>query len=54
MFAEKENRKLEFKAIYSDSLLKTISAFSNYEGGRIIIGVDDLSRIVGVSCFDLC
>ncbi|MCK9536933.1 MAG: putative DNA binding domain-containing protein [Bacilli bacterium] len=43
-----ENNNLELKREFSDSLLKTISAFSNYEGGTILIGVDDEKKFVGV------
>lgn len=43
-----ENKNLELKKEYNDSLLKTISAFSNYEGGTILIGVDDDKNIVGI------
>lgn len=44
-----ESKVLELKKEYSDTLLKTISAFSNCEGGKIIIGIDEFSqKIVGV------
>jgi ATP-dependent DNA helicase RecG len=46
-----ENKNLEFKIKYSDSILKTISAFSNYDGGKILIGVDDDGNYIGVENF---
>lgn len=45
-----ENKNLELKKEYTDNLLKSISAFSNYDGGIIIIGVDESNKqVVGVS-----
>ncbi len=44
----KENRTLEFKEKITNSFLKTVSAFANYEGGDIIFGMDDAGRIVGL------
>lgn len=45
-----ENKNLELKKEYTDNLLKSISAFSNYDGGKIIIGIDETNKqIVGVS-----
>lgn len=38
----------ELKSEYSDTLLKTAVAFSNCEGGRIIIGVDDSGQVLGL------
>lgn len=55
----KETKKLEFKeTVSTKSFLKTISAFSNYEGGKIIFGVDDNGNIKGISdlekaCLDI-
>ena len=47
---EVEGETLEFKKSLSDfdEILATISAFSNTKGGRILVGVDDNGRIVGV------
>lgn len=41
-FIEKKN--YEIKRGYSDSILKTVSAFANYDGGRIIIGIDERKK----------
>lgn len=43
-----ETRTMEFKREYSRTILKTVSAFSNYYDGQIIIGVDDSLAIIGV------
>jgi len=54
----KESRQLEFKSDISNTFLKTVSAFANYEGGQIIFGVADNGDIVGLddpkqSCLDI-
>lgn len=55
----KESKELEFKeTTLSKTYLKTISAFSNYGGGKIIFGVDDDGNIIGISnpenaCLDI-
>ncbi|MGB9895770.1 MAG: RNA-binding domain-containing protein [Thermoproteota archaeon] len=47
---EVEGEMLEFKSSLSDfdTILATISAFSNTKGGRILVGVDDNGKIVGI------
>lgn len=47
-----ESKNIELKRKYTNNILKTISAFSNNEGGTIIVGVDDSGAIVGVSDID--
>lgn len=37
----RETRNLEFKERISDSFLKTVVAFANYDGGEILFGDDD-------------
>lgn len=54
----KENKTLEFKETISNSFLKTVSAFSNFNGGTIMFGVSDDGKEVGVedtkqSCLDI-
>lgn len=44
----RESHNCEFKRELSDSFLKTVSAFSNYDGGEIIFGVADDGSIVGL------
>ena len=53
-----ETRKLEFKEAVTNTFLKTVSAFSNYDGGEIIFGVDDNGKVKGISdgkqsCLDI-
>lgn len=54
----KENRTLEFKVDLSNTFLKTVSAFSNFGKGKILFGIDDNGKIVGVNdpdkmCLDI-
>lgn len=44
----KENRYLELKSEVSNTFLKTVSAFANYDGGKIIFGIDDNGEIKGI------
>lgn len=50
LIAEGENQHLDFKFEISDSrkIARTLVAFSNTEGGRLLIGVKDNGRIAGV------
>lgn len=54
----RETRILEFKETITNTFLKTVSAFSNYEGGTIIFGIDDNGNIKGLAnvkqaCLDI-
>ncbi len=44
----KESSSIEFKEKISKSFLKTVSAFSNYNGGMIIFGIDDNGVAIGL------
>lgn len=44
----KETRQLEFKSDISNTFLKTVSAFANYDGGQIVFGVGDTGEIIGL------
>jgi predicted HTH transcriptional regulator len=50
LIAEGENQKLDFKYCISDSrkIARTLSAFSNSDGGKILIGVRDNGSIAGI------
>lgn len=50
LIAEGENQKLDFKYCVSDSrkIARTLSAFANTDGGRLLIGVRDNGSIAGV------
>src|SRR3989344_6769035 len=43
-----EGYNLEFKESISDNLGKEICALANANGGKILIGVDDKGKVVGV------
>ncbi|MGD1822336.1 MAG: ATP-binding protein [Pleomorphochaeta sp.] len=49
---EREKFNLEFKEIINKSFLKTVSAFSNYNDGKIIFGIKDNSEIIGIDISD--
>ncbi len=44
----RETKTREFKETITNTFLKTVSAFSNYDGGEIFFGVDDDGNIKGV------
>ncbi|MCK5169909.1 MAG: putative DNA binding domain-containing protein [Bacteroidales bacterium] len=47
-----ESETVEFKSSFSKSVIETIVAFSNTEGGNILIGINDRKEIIGVSITD--
>ena len=47
----RETRILEFKETVTNTFLKTVSAFSNYDGGEILFGVDDGN--IKQACLDI-
>lgn len=54
----RETRILEFKETITNIFLKTVSAFSNYNGGMILFGVDDDGNVKGLpdvkqACLDI-
>ena len=54
----KEHRELEFKESITNTFLKTVSAFANYRSGKIIFGISDDGRYVGIentkqACLDI-
>ena len=54
----RETRTTEFKEKITNTFLKTVSAFSNYEGGEIYFGIDDNGNIKGLpdvkqACLDI-
>ena len=42
----RETRTLEFKESITNTFLKTVSAFSNYDGGSILFGIDDDGNVI--------
>lgn len=54
----RETRIIEFKETITNTFLKTVSAFSNYNGGEIYFGIDDNGNVKGIadvkqSCLDI-
>ena len=54
----REARTIEFKETITNTFLKTVSAFSNYDGGTIFFGIDDNGNIKGLvdvkqACLDI-
>ena len=49
---KKENELVEFKIDWRDEYMKTLCAFANTDGGRLIIGLNDSGIPVGVSRAD--
>lgn len=54
----KESKELKLKSTITNTFLKTVSAFSNYNSGKIIFGIDDNGKIIGLEnieelCLDL-
>lgn len=54
----RETRTIEFKETITNTFLKTVSAFSNYDGGKILFGIDDDGNVKGLadvkqSCMDI-
>ena len=44
-----ENKRLEYKeTINSNTFLKTVSAYANYGGGKILFGISDDGEILGI------
>ena len=54
----RETRTSEFKETVTNTFLKTVSAFSNYDGGTIFFGIDDDGNVKGLpdvkqACLDI-
>ncbi len=54
----RETRTTEFKEMITNTFFKTVSAFSNYDGGEIFFGIDDNGNIQGLpdvkqACLDI-
>ena len=47
-----ESETIEFKTSYSKEVIESVIAFSNTKGGRVIIGVKDNKKIVGMTISD--
>lgn len=54
----RENKKLEFKSDITNTFLKTVSAFANFGGGKIMFGINDDGTPIGIdepdkTCLDI-
>ncbi|MDY6295929.1 MAG: ATP-binding protein [Schwartzia succinivorans] len=54
----RETKYLEFKNEITNTFLKTVSAFANYNGGEIIFGINDEGKAIGMTnpvqaCLDI-
>lgn len=54
----RETKYLEFKTEITNTFLKTVSAFANYNGGEIIFGINDEGTAIGMTnpvqaCLDI-
>ena len=54
----RETRTLEFKETITNTFLKTVNAFLNYDGGSILFGIDDNGNVKGLpdikqACLDI-
>lgn len=45
---QRESKKLEYKETITNSFLKTVSAYANYDGGIIVFGVTDSLKEIGI------
>ena len=56
LIAEGEHQQQDFKFEISDArkIARTLSAFSNTDGGRLLIGVKDNGKIAGVRSLFRC
>ena len=43
-----ESQHIELKSSWRDEYLKVISAFANTEGGKLIVGIDDKGKTIGI------
>lgn len=48
LIKREESEDLEFKKNWRDEYLKTLSAFANSKGGRLILGRDDKRNVIGI------
>ena len=44
----RESQTVEFKEKYSDTFLKSVSAFANFHDGEILFGVRDNGDLIGI------
>lgn len=47
-----ETKWLEFKSSITNAFIKTVSAYANYDGGKIIFGINDDGTVTGINNLD--
>lgn len=48
-FKMPEQQNIEYKSAWRDEYLKWICGFSNAQGGKIYVGIDDNGKVVGLA-----
>ena len=43
-----ESETIEFKKVFNRETVETLCAFANTNGGRVLVGVSDAGRVLGV------
>ncbi|MFK5976306.1 MAG: ATP-binding protein, partial [Sulfurovum sp.] len=43
-----ENQTIEFKTSFQKEVISSIVAFANAKGGKVLIGVSDSGKIIGI------
>ena len=46
----KENKFLEFKSEITNTFLKTVSAFANFNDGEIVFGITEMFAVLQIRC----
>lgn len=46
-----EGLNIEYKREYVEDIKKTVIAFANTNGGKLIIGIDDDGKVIGKGYF---
>jgi len=48
LITQGEGQTVEFKSSFQKEVIETVVAFANAQGGKILIGVSDEGKIIGV------
>jgi ATP-dependent DNA helicase RecG len=49
LFQQGENQTIEFKTSFNEDVIETLCAFANAKGGTVFVGIDDNSKVAGVT-----
>ncbi len=50
--ARGEDEEIEFKSSFGRETIKTLVTFANAKGGRVLVGINDVQEVIGVSITD--